>query len=75
MSEAQTIGELLRAGEERFETRHLGPTDAELGSMLESLGHASLDDFLAEAIPSGILSSRELRLPAPFDGRCRSARC
>ena len=67
MSESKSIGELLRDGEERFESRHLGPDDADVAAMLDFLGHSSLETFLAEAIPARILSQRELSLPAPFD--------
>jgi glycine dehydrogenase len=48
-----------------FASRHIGPTDAEVGTMLDRLGHGSLTELMAAAVPAGIRGGSELRLPAP----------
>jgi glycine dehydrogenase len=44
-----------------FGRRHIGPSPAERDAMLKAVGAGSLDDLVAQAIPSSI------RLPAPLD--------
>ncbi len=50
-----------------FARRHLGPSEAEIAGMLETLGVASLDALADETVPSGIRLRRKLGLPAPID--------
>src|SRR6266508_67342 len=46
---------------ERFQSRHIGPDEAERDAMLKIVGASSLDGLMAEAIPARI------RLDAPLD--------
>ena len=46
-----------------FESRHLGPSADEQAKMLAALGHRSLDDLVAAAVPAGIRSLEGLDLP------------
>jgi len=46
-----------------FAQRHIGPAAAEQQRMLETLGYASLDDLLADAVPAGIREKLALALP------------
>jgi glycine dehydrogenase len=48
-------------GPESFESRHIGPDEADTGRMLQAVGAASLDALVDEAVPSRI------RLAAPLD--------
>ncbi len=48
-----------------FVRRHIGPSDDEVRSMLDTLGYASLDDLVDAAIPGAIRYRDRLRLPAP----------
>ena len=45
-----------------FSSRHIGPTTAETAAMLKVLGAASLDEFIAKAVPKKLLSPRALDL-------------
>ncbi|MBL9078647.1 MAG: aminomethyl-transferring glycine dehydrogenase [Planctomycetes bacterium] len=47
-----------------FERRHLGPRDAELTAILQTLGCSSLDDLCDRAIPKSIRWQGELQTPA-----------
>lgn len=49
-----------------FITRHLGPQEHELGSMLETIGVSSLDDLMYEAIPDTIRMEKPLQTGAPM---------
>jgi glycine dehydrogenase len=49
---------------DHFESRHLGPRDAELQAMLTALGCTSLDDLTHKAIPGSIRWRGELATPA-----------
>jgi glycine dehydrogenase len=49
-----------------FSRRHVGPSDAEIASMLKALGVASLDALVSETVPAGIRLSRPLSLPLPL---------
>ncbi len=51
---------------DQFERRHIGPNSAELAEMLGSIGVESLDQLIAETIPSGIRLKRPLHLPEPL---------
>ena len=49
---------------DRFVRRHVGPTEAEIRDMLQTLGYDSLDSFIDTVIPSGIRFRKPLDLPA-----------
>ncbi|HET9986046.1 MAG TPA: aminomethyl-transferring glycine dehydrogenase [Longimicrobiales bacterium] len=49
---------------DRFVRRHLGPSEAEIGRMLDFLGYGSLDELIGAAIPETIRLRRALELPA-----------
>jgi glycine dehydrogenase len=51
---------------DRFEGRHLGPTEDERRRMLELLGYDSLDALVDAAIPESIRLRRPLNLPEPL---------
>jgi len=40
-----------------FSDRHIGPDDADIASMLDVIGVASLDELAAKALPAGILDA------------------
>ncbi|MCG6924773.1 MAG: aminomethyl-transferring glycine dehydrogenase [Acidobacteria bacterium] len=44
----------------------MGPSEAEIDEMLESLGLESLDALVGETVPAGIRLEGDLRLPAPL---------
>ena len=46
-----------------FEARHLGPTEADVSSMLEELGYESLAELVNETIPESIRMDGDLGLP------------
>jgi len=46
-----------------FARRHIGPSEDDQQRMLETLGYASLDDLLADAVPAGIREKLALALP------------
>ncbi|GAB3514270.1 aminomethyl-transferring glycine dehydrogenase [Pseudoxanthomonas daejeonensis] len=46
-----------------FVGRHIGPNDAEIATMLESVGHASLEALTDAIVPSSIKSAAPLALP------------
>ncbi len=50
-----------------FVRRHIGPSDAEITKMLQTLGLPSLDALVDETVPSDIRRNRALDLPAPLD--------
>ena len=52
--------------ESAFKNRHIGPSPAEIKSMLETLGIESIDQLISETIPADIKSTNELNLPAPL---------
>lgn len=47
---------------DRFEERHLGPTDVEVGEMLRLLGFSSLDALIDATVPAAIRMARPLAL-------------
>ncbi|HVD59258.1 MAG TPA: aminomethyl-transferring glycine dehydrogenase [Gemmatimonadaceae bacterium] len=49
---------------ESFVPRHVGPTDADIAAMLETLGFATLDELIDKTIPPGIRYRHGLSLPA-----------
>ncbi len=50
---------------DRFERRHIGISNEELQSMLQTIGVGSLDQLIKETVPENILLEKELDLPAP----------
>ena len=48
---------------DRFASRHVGPSDADVSAMLDALGVDSLDTLVDEAIPASIRSRKPLDLP------------
>ncbi|MEP0713583.1 aminomethyl-transferring glycine dehydrogenase [Algoriphagus sp.] len=48
----------------KFESRHNGPTDAEISSMLEKIGASSLEELINQTVPQAIQLERPLDLPA-----------
>ncbi|MGN6519495.1 MAG: aminomethyl-transferring glycine dehydrogenase [Dokdonella sp.] len=49
-----------------FIERHIGPNDAEIAHMLQTIGHASLDAMTDAIVPASIKSPGPLALPAPL---------
>ncbi|MEC9400301.1 MAG: hypothetical protein VX475_21925, partial [Myxococcota bacterium] len=49
---------------DRFVDRHIGPSDAEIATMLEQVGYPSLDALIEATIPASILRNKALELPA-----------
>src|SRR5688572_22996952 len=49
---------------DRFVNRHIGPTEAEIRDMLQTIGYDSLDSFIDTVIPEGIRFKKKLNLPA-----------
>jgi len=45
-----------------FSARHIGPDATETSAMLKVLGAASLDDFIAKAVPAKLRAKRALAL-------------
>jgi glycine dehydrogenase len=54
--------DLLRPTD-HFVNRHLGPDEAEIGHMLATLGVATLDELIDQAVPQVIRSHKPLELP------------
>jgi glycine dehydrogenase len=50
-----------------FVSRHIGPSPDEKARMLQELGFASMDDFIARAIPPSIRLKQPPALPAGWD--------
>ena len=48
---------------ERFESRHLGPTEAEIDAMLAALGYDAIEALAADAVPPAIRSTEPADLP------------
>ena len=48
---------------ERFESRHLGPTEAEIEAMLAALGYDAIEALAADAVPPAIRSTEPADLP------------
>jgi len=48
----------------KFESRHNGPTEAEITAMLEKIGAASLTELINQTVPESIQLERPLNLPA-----------
>jgi glycine dehydrogenase len=54
------------AGGDSFVARHVGPSDADVAKMLETLGYSSLDDLINATVPERIRARAPLSLPAPL---------
>ncbi len=48
----------------KFESRHNGPTEAEIAAMLEKIGASSLTELINQTVPQSIQLERPLQLPA-----------
>ena len=48
----------------KFESRHNGPTEAEIAEMLEKIGASSLEELINQTVPQTIQLERPLNLPA-----------
>ena len=46
-----------------FQSRHIGPDDAELQAMLSVVGYDTLDALIDAAVPQGIRIADRLQLP------------
>jgi glycine dehydrogenase len=46
-----------------FVARHIGPSEADMTAMLQTIGAATLDDVAAKAVPPAIRTNRALDLP------------
>ncbi|WP_322936260.1 aminomethyl-transferring glycine dehydrogenase [Nocardioides bizhenqiangii] len=62
MSDLPTLPEL--DGALPFVSRHLGPDQGQVATMLERLGYPSLEALMDEAVPAGIRTTGPLDLPA-----------
>ncbi len=62
MSDHQSLADLDRALP--FRDRHIGPDADAVAQMLDTVGHASLEDLMRAAVPSAIWSDAKLELPA-----------
>lgn len=47
----------------KFESRHNGPTEAEIAEMLEKIGATSLEELINQTVPKAIQNERPLDLP------------
>src|ERR1700677_1708439 len=52
---------------DQFVARHIGPRDADIAAMLQTIGRVRLDDAAAAAVPESIRSNQALNLPPPVD--------
>ncbi|MEX2471038.1 MAG: aminomethyl-transferring glycine dehydrogenase [Gemmatimonadota bacterium] len=52
-----------------FAARHLGPDEADVASMLETLGYDDLQDVVRDTVPASILRDEPLDLPAALTER------
>src|SRR5262249_14804099 len=50
---------------DQFVPRHIGPSDAEIASMLAALGLRSLDELIDQTVPAGIRLKSPLKLDPP----------
>jgi glycine dehydrogenase len=52
-----------------FISRHIGPREDEMSSMLKTVGASSLEDLMDKVIPAGIRAKQPLNLPVPLSER------
>ena len=50
--------------QEKFQSRHIAPNEADTAQMLSKLGVSSLDELIGQTIPEGIRLKKPLNLPA-----------
>ena len=50
-----------------FVSRHIAPSEAEIGAMLAAVGAATLDDLAAKTVPGSIRSQQAMNLPPAID--------
>jgi glycine dehydrogenase len=55
----------MNAHSDSFLRRHLGPSPADVATMLAAIGTATLDQLIDETVPADIRLKRPLRLPNP----------
>jgi glycine dehydrogenase len=55
---------VVASSSDRFADRHIGPSADEQAKMLAVIGHGSLDDLVAAALPPSIRSAAPLAVPA-----------
>lgn len=48
---------------DKFETRHIGPRQAEIEAMLATIGVASIDELIDQTVPANIRLEKTLNLP------------
>ena len=53
--------------QDSFVSRHIAPSEAEIGEMLEATGAATLDDLAARTVPGSIRAQQAMDLPAAID--------
>lgn len=61
MSDLPRLSELDAASP--FVSRHIGPREHEVATMLDRLGYATLDELMLAAVPGGIRARAALDLP------------
>jgi glycine dehydrogenase len=49
---------------EKFESRHIGPDEAQIEKMLRTIGAGSVDELITQTIPANIRLKKKLNLPA-----------
>ena len=54
---------LFESQEKEFQSRHIGPNEAETREMLKTIGVNSLEDLVNKTVPSSIRLSNSLDLP------------
>ncbi|HWD20295.1 MAG TPA: aminomethyl-transferring glycine dehydrogenase [Verrucomicrobiae bacterium] len=64
MMETVTQSTPSRAPHDSFVPRHIGPSLAEQGQMLQTLGASDLDEFIARVVPPALRVKQPLALPA-----------
>ena len=62
MAETKTATNSPLASTDLFDHRHIGSGDADVRSMLDSVGYASLDELSAAVVPEEIALDRPIRL-------------
>ena len=68
--DAQTAESLQRLfPQDRFETRHIGPRDADVGAMLATLSMSTLDQLIDACVPEAIRLRRMMQLPPALSER------
>lgn len=50
--------------QEKFQSRHIAPNEADTAKMLQTIGVSSLDELIEQTVPAGIRLKNPLNLPA-----------